>query len=511
MCYVDQQRAIFNKEKRSFTNSRVFTMRSFMAYLAHETNSFSPIATNLASFEECGIYRPSMGSPEQHLPLLKGVADFYRLAKQQHHDAIVGTCALAQPSAPCDQQHYQQLRDEILQQLKAAKPVDMVLLMMHGAMMAQACDDCEGDLLRRVRSIVGPNVAIGLLLDLHCNLTADMFANTDIIIPCKEYPHTDFAARAQEVYQLTTKVAKGEIKPVHSFYKVPVLGLFQTLHSPMKDFIQQMIQAESKQDILSVGLAHGFPWADFPDAGAGVIVTTNNQPDLGSSTAQHLGKAFFNIRAQAQAHTESLEQLMLQVSKPISGTTVIADMADNPGGGAASESTFVLQAFLNANIDSALFGLFWDPYNVELAFAKGEGTSVEMSIGGKVSDFSGPPVTLTVRIRHLRCNAQQPHIADGYPVLLGATAVVEACGIILVLNTIRQQPFHPQAFLSAGVDPWEMQFVVVKSSHHFYAGFGKRATKIIYVDTPGTLSADASQRPYTRLKRPVWPLDTIEL
>jgi microcystin degradation protein MlrC len=134
-----------------------------------------------------------------------------------------------------------------------------------------------------------------------------------------------------------------------------------------------------------------------------------------------------------------------------------------------------------------------------------------MRIGGKLGPMSGDPVDVQAKVLHLRTDAKQPHIADGYPVALGRTAVVEAQGIEIVLNEIRQQPFHPGAFESAGVDPWSKRIVVVKSSFHFYAGFADRAAAIVYCDAPGTLNSDASMRPYRFLKRPIWPLDDIAM
>lgn len=486
-------------------------MRSFIAFFAHETNSFSPIPTEAQSFENLGVYRPSMGPPANCLAQLKGAADLYRAAVERGHEAVVGTCALAQPSAPCIQKDYEALRDEILTQLKLAESIDMVLIMMHGAMMAQGYDDCEGDMMRRMRQIVGPDVPIGLLLDLHCNMTQEMLDHATLIIPCKEYPHTDFATKADELYGLTEKIARGDLQAVHSIFRVPVLGLFQTVESPMKEFVAQMNDAEKAEAVLSVGLCHGFPWADFPDTGAAVVVYTNDDKSGGDSLAQQLGKDFFGIRHEAQSKARAVEDVIPQLMHHESGTIVVADMADNAGGGAPSDSTFILRAFLDAGIEGALFGLIWDPESIELAFVAGEGATLKLRIGGKNGPFSGEPIALEVTVNSLRESASQPHIADGYPVKLGRTAVVEARGVRIVLNDVRQQPFHPEAFITAGVDPWDMRIVVVKSSYHFYAGFGERARQVIYVDTPGLLNNDPAARPYTRITRPLWPLDDIAL
>lgn len=486
-------------------------MKCYMAFLAHETNSFSPIPTDRSSFEEVGIYRPALGPPDQHIALLKGVADFYAEAQRRGDEAVVGLCALAQPSLPCLQRDYESMRDELLDGLRAAAPVDMVLLMMHGSMMAQGYDDCEGDVLGRVREIVGPDVPVGVLLDLHCNITPEMVANATAIKACKEYPHTDFADRARELYAIIADTAQRRIVPAMRFVRVPMLGLFQTTREPMRSFVDEMLKREQEPGVLSITLAHGFPWSDFPGAGAGVIAITDGDAPAAQALAQEVAHRFFALRSSAQVQLRSVEEAIDEALRHDSGTVVIADMSDNPGGGAPSDSTFLLRALLDRNVRDVALGLIWDPTAVRLAFSAGEGAVIPIRIGGKLGPTSGDPLDVEAKVLHLRTDAAQPHIADGYPVALGRTAVIETRGITIVLNEIRQQPFHPGAFAAAGVDPWQKRIVVVKSSFHFYAGFGERATAVIYCDAPGTLSNDATQRPYRRLTRPIWPLDDISM
>lgn len=482
-----------------------------MAFLAHETNSFSPIPTDLSSFEEAGIYRPALGPPDRHMSLLKGVADFHAEARRRGDEAIVGLCAIAQPSLPCRRRDYEALRDEILEGLRAAMPVDMVLLMLHGSMMAQGYDDCEGDILKRVRGIVGPDVPVGVLLDLHCNITPAMVSSATAIKACKEYPHTDFAERARELYQTIASTAQGRIRPVMEFVRVPMLGLFQTTREPMRSFVDGLLDLEREPGVISITLAHGFPWSDFPGAGAGVIAITDNDPGKARQLAESTARQFFALRSRAQVPLHDMDSAIDEALKHESGTVVIADMSDNPGGGAPSDSTFLIQALLDRRIRDVVVGLVWDPVAVRIAFAAGEGACIPMRIGGKLSPFSGIPLDVEATVLHLRTDAMQPHIADGYPVELGRTAVVEAQGVTIVLNEIRQQPFHPGAFAAAGIDVWQKRIVVVKSSFHFYAGFSERAAAIIYCDAPGTLNNDVTQRPYRRLSRPIWPLDDVSM
>ncbi len=484
-------------------------MRIFAAYFAHETNSFSPIPTNLESFRELGIYRPS-GDTEFTPESAKGAWHFFEEAQRRGDEITVGLCAHAQPSRPTRGEDYRTLRDWLLEDLQEAQDeLDMVLLFMHGSMMSEDCDDCEGDVLQRIRELVGPDIPIGLLLDLHCNITEKMLQHATIIKACKEYPHTDFRDRALELYDICARVRKGEVQPSVALVPVPMFGLFQTSLPPMRPFIDSIIEREQQAGILSISLGHGFPWSDFESAGASVLVTSDGDPQLASSLAQSLAHEFFALRESGQAPAANIEQVLDEACSVAEGTVVVADMSDNPGGGAASDSTFILQQLLARGIRDAMVAYVWDPGSVDLAFAAGEGAKLPLRIGGKVGPASGKPVDLEVTVEHLRRDARQAHIADGTSTHLGRTAVVSAHGIEIALNDIRQQPFTPEGLVACGIDPWKRRLLVLKSSHHFYAGFHQRAARILYCDAPGTLNRDVRQLPFQRLRRPIWPLDEV--
>ncbi len=488
-------------------------MRIFTAYLAHETNSFSPIPTTLASFEDSGLFRPGQceaPAPGKSAQLL-GAGYFYEEACRRGDEVTLGLCAQAQPSRPLNRTDYQTLRTWLLEDLKtaAAHPLDLVLIMMHGSMMAEGCDDCEGDIMAAMRAIVGPDVAIGLLLDLHCNVTAAMLESATIVKACKEYPHTDFDARARELYALCAEIRERKVKPTIAFQRVPMLGLYQTAHAPMRPFIDEIMRREQEPGLRSITLAHGFPWSDFPDAGASVIVVADNNQKLAERTAHEIANRFFELRASGQATMADVHQALDQASAHKSGTVVIADIADNPGGGAPSDSTFLLREILRRGLTDVGIAFMWDPAALDLAFAAGEGAELPLRIGGKVGIWSGDPVDVEAKIIRLRTDATQPHIATGQTPL-GRTALISTNGVEIILNDVRQQPFSPDGLIASGMDVWSKRLVVLKSTHHFYAGFHERAAAIIYCDTPGALNGDVAARPYTRIRRPIWPLDDIQ-
>ncbi len=484
-------------------------MKIFSAYFAHETNSFSPIATGLGSFEELGLHRLADGETSDR-GTLKGASHFFEEAKQRGDEIHVGLCAHAQPSRPCDRHTYETLRGWLLDDLQAVNDgLDLVLIFMHGSMMAEGCEDCEGDILQRIRAMVGPDVPVGVLLDLHCNITEQMLDHATVILACKEYPHTDFRQRALELYDICARTRKGEVTPVTGFVRVPMLGLFQTAKPPMRPFIDSIVAREGAPGVLSITLGHGFPWSDFSGASASVLVVTDGQQPLADSMAHEIAGQFFALRESGQSTLLGIDQALDQALAEPEGTVVIADMADNPGGGAASDSTFILQRMLERGISNAAIAYLWDPEAVEQAFAAGEGRTMRLTVGGKFGPGSGEPVTIDATILHLSSDANQAHIADGTLTHLGRTALISARGIEIALNDIRQQPFTPSGLFECGLDPWSKKILVLKSTHHFYAGFHQRAASILYCDAPGTLNSDISRLPYRHVRRPIWPLDPI--
>lgn len=485
-------------------------MKIFSAYFAHETNSFSPIATNLNSFEELGLHRLSFGETSDRATL-KGASHFFEEAKRRGDEIHVGLCAHAQPSQPADLSTYETLRGWLLEDLQAvSNDIDMVLIFMHGSMMAEAYEDCEGDILQRIRQIVGPEVPVGVLLDLHCNITRQMLDSATVILACKEYPHTDFQQRALELYDICARTRNGEVNPTSGFVRVPMLGLFQTAKPPMRPFIDAIIRQESLPGVLSITLGHGFPWADFAGASASVLVVTDGEQSLADTLASKIAADFFALRKSGQATLFSIDQALDEALAEPTGTVVIADMADNPGGGAASDSTFVLQRLLQRGIENAAIAYLWDPEAVEQAFAAGENQTIKLQIGGKFGPGSGEPVEVEATILRLGSDANQAHIADGTPTHLGRTALISAHGIEIALNDIRQQPFTPCGLVECGLEPWSKKILVLKSSHHFYAGFHQQAARILYCDSPGTLNSDISRLPYRHVSRPIWPLDPVD-
>jgi microcystin degradation protein MlrC len=478
-------------------------MKVFIACLGTETNTFVPFPTGRRNFEESGVFH---GDVTKHTPNLFSAPMhvWRRRAEKRGWSVIESLFAFAQPAGVTVRAVYEGYRDEILADLKKALPVDIVLLSMHGAMVADGYDDCEGDLLGRVREIAGARTVIGGELDLHCHITRAMLARADVLVTFKEYPHVDTAERAEELFTLCADAAEGKTRPVMAAYDCRMVGMYRTPVEPMKSFVARMKALEGKDGILSVSLGHGFPWGDVAEVGAQALVVADDDRTKAQDVARQLGQELFAMRdstlvkywqpADAVADVEAAA-----ADKPV----VLADVADNAGGGSPSDSTFLLEALLQRGFKGALIGLLWDPVAFQIAEEAGEGATLEMRIGGKCGPISGNPVDLRVTVKKLAWDCQQTFGPTRNAT--GNLAWLQADGIDIVINTKRTQIFHPDAFAPLGLDPARYRLIVVKSSQHFYAGFAPIASRVLYVTSRGGIEPDFANIRHTKRSVPYWP------
>lgn len=478
-------------------------MRIFTAAIVTETNTFSPIVTGMRAFE---LYEIQHGSraPIQATDEMATLVHWRKMAKGDGHTVVESIGAVAQPAGPTVRHVYEAFRDELLEDLRAAGPVDVVLLYLHGAMVAQGYDDCEGDILSRVRDVVGETCVVGAELDLHAHLTDDMVRCATVIVGYNEYPHTDIVARGEELYRLCLAAARGETHPVMRAYDCRITGMFPTSKQPMRAFVDGL-KAACGGPVLSTSLIHGFPWGDVAAAGAKCLAITDGDGELAQQTAERLGREFFSIRESAQLTAIPIEAALDAVDSFPQGLVLLADVADNAGGGAPGDSTFIVRALLERNAQNAVSGVYYDPQAVQLCLEAGEGATLDLRIGGKLGPSSGKPLDLHVTVRAVRENHAQDSMDDSAPAPLGAAACVDAGGLQLVLASVRSQVFAPNAFTGLGIDLRQARIVVVKSSHHFYAKFAPIAAGVLYVDSPGALHMDFATMPYRKRDPNYWP------
>ena len=479
-------------------------MRVFSGALTTETNTFAPTPTGLASYREYG-YFPAGRHPDHMLNYCGPLWAARLRGERDGWDLVEGLVAGAQPSGITTRHAYETLRDELLRDLRAALPLDMVLLGLHGAMVADGYDDCEGDLLARARQIVGPDVVIGAEIDPHSHLSQAMLDKADLLVCFKEYPHTDVEERAIELVDLCAALVEKRIRPTVAMVDCEMIVLVHTSRDPARAFVDRIMALEGKNGVLSISITHGFAWGDVADMGTKVFVYTDNDPAQAAQLARQLADELIVMREQLAPPYPDIDQALDQALAFDGGPVVISDGADNPGGGAASDSTFILRRMVECGITNAALGPLWDPMAVRIAFDAGVGARLPLRIGGKISPLSGDPIDLQCTVKALTPALVQTGLCNT-PTPMGDCALVEAQGIEVLLCSLRNQAIGTDLFSGAGCELPGKKIIVVKSSQHFYASFSKIARKVIYADAPGSMTLDLDTLPYAKVKRPKWPL-----
>jgi len=477
-------------------------LRVFIGSLSHETNSFSPLPTSLRAFEADILHRQGDAATLSQALTFPAYGDAVELGEARGHEVVAGLCAWTQPSGPLPRPVYEGLRAELLDGIAAARP-DLVILVLHGAMMADGYDDCEGDILARARAVIGDKIPLGVILDLHANLTTTMTDSATVVIGCKEYPHTDYRERVGELYDLLERTARGEISPRSVLRRGPLVGPIGTTDEPMRGFVDGLIARESRDGLLSLSMMHGFPWSDSPHTGSvALVVHDGSQPDVAEAAADAMVARFTEICAGASAgRTRGIDDILGEAGQTLTnaGPTVVADGADNPGGGAGCDSTFILKALIDRNATDAALGMIWDPQAALIAADAGVGARLPLRIGGKIGPMSGAPVDAEVEVLCVREDALQRGLTGKLSEPLGLAVAVRIGGIDVVINSIRQQVFSPECFTALGIDLAAKRLVVVKSTQHYQAAFAPVAGATLYCNAPGSLNMDLTTLPYRKL------------
>lgn len=482
--------------------------RAFTAVLATETNTFSPIRIDINAFRASLLARP--GEHPETPTLCSAVVTVGRdFARTHGWDLIEGTAAWADPAGLVARQTFEELRDEILGQIEAQAPFDVVMIGLHGAMVAEGYDDPEGDLLSRIRALVGPDTPIIATFDPHSHLTAKRVAAADALIAFKEFPHIDFVDRAVDAWEIARRTVAGEIRPVMSVFDPKMIDVFPTTSEPMRRFVDDMIRRErDTPDILSLSVIHGFMAGDVPEMGTKLLAVTDNRPDLGAEVTRELGEALFQLRGKVRSAEltpmEAYDRALAQDGGPVT----IADMWDNPGGGTAGDATILLAEAIARNLDSIAFGSIWDPVAVQLCHVAGEGARMMLRFGAKSAPHTGNPIDAEVEILRNIKNAEQRFGESFVPI--GDASLIRIGGIEVILNSTRAQCFDTSLFSNFGIDPAARRILVVKSTNHFHESFARVSPLILYCAAGRPYPNDPRVTPYKKAPRDIWPIHCPE-
>ncbi len=482
-------------------------MRIAIAGFQHETNTFVAQPTTLPAFEQADSW-PALLSGAAVVTETRGmnlpIAGFVKAAQARNGVELAPVLwASAEPGGRVSDHAFKTIQGRILRALAEMGAVDAVYLDLHGAMVTQSLEDGEGQLLATIRATIGPAIPLIISLDMHANVTAEMVAACDAMTIYRTYPHLDMADTGARAFDMLAHIAAGH-RPAKAFrqgqYLIP-LHAQHTGADPARA-LYAGLSAHADSAGQTAELALGFTAADIPDAGPAVVAYADTQ-----RKADHIADTVLNSLQQAEAHFDyallSPEAAIkraatAQAKRPF----IIADVQDNPGAGASSDSTGLLRALMAHNAPQAMLGLMHDPDLAALAHDHGAGACFPARIGGR-----GPgdePISAEVRVQHLS-NGQCTYTGEMYGGgigTLGPAAALQLVGtdIQVVVTSIRNQCLDLAHFHHFGLHPETARIVCVKSTAHFRADFDAIAQETLLVKAPGQFPCALDEVDYQNLR-----------
>ena len=479
--------------------------------IGHETNTFSNISSTLEVFKHMGLYEG-----DDFFKIFKKTKTiggaFIEISKEKGFNLIPTIWNHTFAWGTVTEEALDYMLGKMLEGIGKVEHVDGVLIQLHGAMVTENIGASEGYILQKIREKVGPKVPIVATLDLHANISQLAVDMADILVGYDNYPHTDPYDRGREAGELIWRMLNNEIHPTHALEKplmMPSPQKQKTSYLPIKAVYDLAHKIEEDKRVLNVTVLPGFPFADIPEAGIGIIVTTDNDRELAQKKAKEISDFFWMNRKQYLADVVPVEDAVRYAINAKEGPIVLVDQADNPGGGAPCDGTVLLRELLKQKASNVVVCPFRDPEAVDKAIKAGVGNMVTMKIGGNTDNLHGEPIEVTGYVKL---------IADGKFLVtgpmgtgtitdLGRTVVLKVDDIEILLTEVRVQPTDLQQYRAFGIEPTDKKIIVVKSAVHFRAVHEPIAKEIIEVDTPGIHGTRLAAFGFKKIRRPMFPID----
>jgi microcystin degradation protein MlrC len=492
-------------------------MRIAIGQLWQETNTFNPLPTTRQDFEEFGVVRGSQIIEKFHdTNELGGFIQSLRAWPERPE--IVGLVRLpAWPSGRATTETFAWLRDELVSSLRAALPVDGILLALHGAMVAVEHPDVEGEVLAALREVLGPDVPLVATLDLHTNITARMVAAADALVLFHTAPHVDVFETGQRAARLLRRVLVDGARPVTAWQKIPVVVPAERANTEDPTSVShalkaRLIELENQPDILAAGLATVQPWLDIPELGTAVIVVADGDKAQAIAACREISDQFWQLREEYLPHLVPVTEAVRRAHENSVGLTVISDAADATTSGATGDSTWLLAELLKYDWPRSALVTLVAPEVVAAAEQLGPGGEFRGEVGGKRDQRFSKPVPLKAGVERV-FDAQfilSGHLARNLPIDMGRSAVLRVGNVHIVVTSRSGPHFAPQLFQAAGLDPFAAQVLVAKSPCGFRAAYAAKAREIMVVAAPGCAPPNFWEYDYAQIPRPLWPWDNID-
>lgn len=492
-------------------------MRILVAGFQHETNTFAPSPADWAAFNRGDGFPPYQRGAAM-LATLKDVnipiAGFARAAREANWEIVPSNWAGASPSAHVTREAFERISADLVEDLQAALAhgLDAVYLDLHGAAVAEHVDDAEGELLARVRAVIGMGRPLIASLDLHANVTARMVSLADALVAYRTYPHVDMAetgARAARL--LADRLASGR-RAETAVRRLPFLislNAQSTWIEPARSIYQYLGALESEHDV-SLSFCMGFPAADFAECGP--VLWAHGRSAVSVQAAADA--LFAKASSPAQWRTKVLNASdcvgeALRLASNARAPVVIADTEDNPGAGGDSNTTGLLHALIRQGAGKAFpgavaFGLLYDPDSARAAHAAGVGAVIERTIGTSVPTYAGmspPPLSGRFLVRQLSDGQTRltGPMMTGAPINLGPSACLEIDGVLIAVVSGKTQLLDRVLLAMVGIDALAMRIVGVKSSNHFRADFTPIASHVLVCKSVAPMAADPADLDWKHL------------
>jgi microcystin degradation protein MlrC len=475
----------------------------------HETNTFAPTKAGYDDFVHGGGW-PAMAVGADVLKVMRninvGLAGFVEQAKANGWELVPTISCAASPSAHVIRDAYERVAKVMIDGIKAAGPLDAVYLDLHGAMVTEHLDDGEGEILARVRRVIGNDIPLVVSLDLHANVTPQMVEHADALIAYRTYPHVDMADTGRAAADHLAMLLRTRKRLAKAFRQLPFLIpiSWQCTSDPPCKTIYQRLAALESEAVPTLSFAPGFPAADFFYCGPSVFAYGRTQADA-DAAADEMTKLIVSRENDFDGRIFTPDEgvryamdLATHARKPI----VIADTQDNPGAGGDSDTTGMLRALVRNNATRAAIGVIYDPVSAKAAHAAGVGATVTLALGGRSGIPGDAPYKETFIVENLSDGqfvASGPYYG-GRDMDMGPSAALRIGDVRVVVSSHRAQLADQSMYRYVGIEPSEQSILVNKSSVHFRADFEPIAAKLIICAAPGAMPADTAALPWTRLR-----------
>jgi len=406
-------------------------------------------------------------------------------------------------------------REMFVMVLRQAGKLDGVFLQMHGTAATDSLEDCESDLLAAIRNVIGEHTPLIGSLDGHANVTPRMVEQATTLIGVKTNPHYDFAPTGRLAAQIMEGMANGSCEPATAWAQPAMAPALQKLYIapgwPMEHLMRLARNCQTRdRRVLDVSMLCGFFCSERRETGISVVVTTNGEPNLAREIAEELKEAAWERRGAFRTEMVGVTDAVREAIAADEAPVVLGDLADSGGAGTPGDGTAILAELLEQNARGAVVGNIADPGAVKEATAAGVGSDVTLTVGGKVDKFHGTPVQISGRVRMIYDGVYTASTRfNAGTVRCGPTALVDCDGVEVILTSRPVLVFEPNHFRAVGIEPTSRKILVCKSELQHRAGFEGVGRKFIDVDAPGLATQELSRLPYSKIRRPVFPLDDI--